>query len=524
MATMVVSAYTSLNQDSPGSSPGTPSDDGVPRFTLWQRIVNCCYQPKINFDNPQVKQSLLPQFEIEDTREPRSNCNSFYSNITKGFNNFANAIAHPISASLLGTAGLVSSVYFGYVKKNFWAAIAGAFVFGHSGQSFADLAQRNNKYPNITKIVSLVKRHISMEVFLFIGAFRQYMISLLVNSAWAGMAIRDIIRQTQKKSSQVLEPKKSLQKRTYIPIIARIATFAIGAITAGISLSKINSKKREFSWNIIMAEAGISLMGITIGEFLEKKLYSRAKAHNSNKTWVSLEKISNLHSVVTGLAASLHQYSPTKLLAFLSLVPLGLFLGFNVSHQYRQFIKEESTPLKIKTPLPGTPPKPHKWTDTAKKVGWKIFQLTFFIGGVFLCFQPNFKNTGKSIISGSIIYQIANLINRRPQKDSETTTEFSQEKKTAHKIAQILRYPIFYLHLVPSAIMNYCKSYIYCPYLNLSTEKMSNLLITLFVFGGTLYGPYRYSNNHHKAKESKKKGVIRFDVLTNNLAEGVAGS
>jgi hypothetical protein len=40
-------------------SPGTPSSDEVHEFTLWQRITNCCYQSKPEFNNPDVQQSLL---------------------------------------------------------------------------------------------------------------------------------------------------------------------------------------------------------------------------------------------------------------------------------------------------------------------------------------------------------------------------------------------------------------------------------------------------------------------------------
>ena len=350
------------------------------------------------------------------------------------------------------------------------------------------------------------------------------MIAQLANCAWAGMAIRDVVRQTKKSAQQETSPQKSSQKRNYLAIITRLAVFAIGAITAGISFSKINLKKRDLSLQGITGEIGLTIAGFTIGEVLEKSLYSKAKAPNSNKTWIALEKISNLHSVVTGLATCFHQYAPTNLLAILSLIPFGPFIGFNASHQYRLFKKEEAKPTEESQTLPGTPRKQLTTSEKAKKIGWKIFHTALFGLGIFLCFQPNFKNNGKSIACGEIVYQISHLIDRKKTYNADESEQkiSTQYSKTKQKVAKILRYPIFYFHLLPSAIMNYCKSYLYSPYSHLSPSTTANFLITLYVFGGILYAPYRYSNNHHKIEESEDQGIIRFDVLVNTGAARVA--
>jgi hypothetical protein len=352
------------------------------------------------------------------------------------------------------------------------------------------------------------------------------MIAQLANCAWAGMAIRDVVRKSQKRSAPIKEPepKKTSTKRTCITLITRLSALAIGSIITAVTLFKIDFKKRNFSWPILATEMGITIAGFTIGEVLEKFLYSKANASNSNKTWIALEKISNLHSVVTGLATCFHQYAPTNLLAILSLIPFGPFIGFNASHQYRLFKKEEAKPTEESQTLPGTPRKQLTTSEKAKKIGWKIFHTALFGLGIFLCFQPNFKNNGKSIACGEIVYQISHLIDRKKTYNADESEQkiSTQYSKTKQKVAKILRYPIFYFHLLPSAIMNYCKSYLYSPYSHLSPSTTANFLITLYVFGGILYAPYRYSNNHHKIEESEDQGIIRFDVLVNTGAARVA--
>jgi hypothetical protein len=352
------------------------------------------------------------------------------------------------------------------------------------------------------------------------------MIAQLANCAWAGMAIRDVVRQTKKSAQQETSPQKSSQKRNYLAIITRLAVFAIGAITAGISFSKINLKKRDLSLQGITGEIGLTIAGFTIGEVLEKSLYSKAKAPNSNKTWIALEKISNLHSVVTGLATCFHQYAPTNLLAILSLIPFGPFIGFNASHQYRLFKKAEVKLTEESLTLPGSPQKQLTTSEKAKKIGWLIFQAIIFASGIFFCNLPGSTRSGRAIVAGSVIYQISRLIDRTPKKSDINREEIqsSKYKKVAEKIAEILRYPIFYVHLVPSAIMNYCKSYVYSPYFNLKPSTIETFMNIVYIFGGILYGPYRWSNNHHKSEDSEEKGIIRFDILVNTGAAGAAGS
>jgi len=354
------------------------------------------------------------------------------------------------------------------------------------------------------------------------------MIAQLANCAWAGMAIRDVVRKSQKRSAPIKEPepKKTSTKRTCITLITRLSALAIGSIITAVTLFKIDFKKRNFSWPILATEMGITIAGFTIGEVLEKFLYSKANASNSNKTWIALEKISNLHSVVTGLATCFHQYAPTNLLAILSLIPFGPFIGFNASHQYRLFKKAEVKLTEESLTLPGSPQKQLTTSEKAKKIGWLIFQAIIFASGIFFCNLPGSTRSGRAIVAGSVIYQISRLIDRTPKKSDINREEIqsSKYKKVAEKIAEILRYPIFYVHLVPSAIMNYCKSYVYSPYFNLKPSTIETFMNIVYIFGGILYGPYRWSNNHHKSEDSEEKGIIRFDILVNTGAAGAAGS